>query len=96
MVAFLFCTLLLVYMFTAYGINEATYSNSDFLVLIGAFVQLLLCVGIASFLPLSWAAIIIPPLVFIGIYPMLNAMKVNRILPVDLGIKLRSSLDDEL
>jgi len=92
-------TALAAYVFIIYGLFKAVEDKDDMMILSDIFIQIFIIGWIVDAISrLTEHRVVIMlliPLAAIGIYPVIRGIMNNQILPADLQIKLRSSVDNK-
>lgn len=87
------------FLFIIYGLEKAVEDRDDLMILLGLLVQMGVTSGIAFWTSeITGSRLMSIPLIgvllIIGIYPVLQGIRRNQILPAKIQIKIESSLDE--
>lgn len=85
------------YLFIIYGLEKAVNQKDDLMILLGVLVQIGVIAGITFWISEITnnrsSILLIGVLSVVGIYPILQGIRRNRVLPSKIQIKIESSLD---
>ena len=86
------------YLFIIYGLEKAVNHKDDLMILLGVLVQIGVIAGITFWISditnNKSSVLLIGVLSIVGIYPVLQGIRRNLVLPSEIQIKIESSLDE--
>ena len=86
------------FLFIIYGLERAVNSKDDLMILLGALVQIGVISGIVFWISEITnnrsSVLLIGVLSIVGVYPILQGIRRNMVLPSEIQIKIESSLDE--
>lgn len=86
------------FLFIIYGLEKAVDDRDDLMILSGILIQIGVTAGIGFWISMiagrPVSLLLLGVLSVLGIYPVLQGIRRNQILPSEIQIKIESSLDE--